>query len=312
MELKLDDQLKRFRHVRLGRLPLTRPVLWLNNAAAMASHLFFAPNGGVTVEKQNLPGRGGDIPAHIFRPKDVDGALPVLLYFHGGGFIARDFGYLRRAMCDYAATARCAVVYVLYRLAPKHPFPAAFFDACDSYRWLLKEGAAQGLDTARLAVGGDSAGGCLTAALTLWARNEGLPTPQFQLLIYPVLDHTLSSGSMKTLADVPGCNPHLLRQMWGHYLKEGVGELPLCYASPHAAEDLSGLPAAFIETEQYDSLCDEGRLYAERLAAAGVPAQLIQRKGTFHAFDVAQKTGIARQAVAQRAAALKAALWPDN
>lgn len=311
-ELKLHLDLRRYRRARLGRLRLSRPFLVLYNAAARVSGAFFAPPRDVAVDNIRIPSRGGALRALVFRPAERTEPLPVLLYFHGGGFISPDFGYLRHIMCAYARQAGCAVVYVRYRLAPKDPFPAAFFDACDSYLYLPELAAGLGLDADCVAVGGDSAGGCLAAALSLWVRDERLPPPLFQLLLYPVLDSTLSTESIHTLTDVPGCNPHLLRQMWGYYLGSGTGSLPVRYASPSAARHLFGLPPAYIETEQYDSLRDEGRLYAERLAAAGVPVLHIENEGAFHAFDLARRSGIARQAIARRADALRAAFHPGR
>lgn len=311
LQYDLHPDLKKYGRLRLGNFRMSRPVLALNNMAARVSCAFFRPPKNILLSRIQIPGEQADIPALVFLPRDLDGQSPCLLYFHGGGFISPDFGYLRRILARYAEQAGCTVIYPLYRLAPKHPYPAALDDAVDSCCWLLDHGGEIGVDSGNIAVGGDSAGGCLAAALCHAIRDQGLPMPVFQFLIYPVLDNRLATDSMRELADCPGCNPHLLRQMWAYYLTNDDGGLPE-YVAPGAADNLSGLPPAYIETQQFDSLKDEGRLYAERLAEAGTPVHFVENAGAFHAFDVALGSAFVREILDRRGALLRRALRRES
>lgn len=305
---QIHNDLKRYA-VNLGSVKATRPLRALYNAAGAITVAFFRPPRQIKRTKYRIDGcNGGKFGLTIYEPKDVGDKAPCLIYFHGGGFITRDFGFLHHVLCMYAQQVPCKVVLVNYRLAPKYPFPAGIEDSYSAYSWVCANADTLGIDAGRLAVGGDSAGAALATVCTQLARDRGGLIPRFQMLIYPVTDMSLSSQSMSELVDCPGCNPGLLKQMWAYYLKNGDGGLPH-YASPMHAKTLSGLPPAYIETEEFDSLKDEGAAYAVKLRSAGVNVVLNEVKGTFHAFDTVYKSSIAKEAVSARVAALKKFLF---
>lgn len=222
---------------------------------------------------------GGGVPVRVYAPVS-DQPLGALLYFHGGGFTGGtiDAGDMRcRVLADWAGIV---VVNVGYRLAPADPFPAAVDDAWGATKWVHDNGASLGVDPARVAVGGDSAGGNLAAVVTHLAKQRGLPLA-FQYLVYPVVDLTIETASKRELGDgTYGLtargepNPQYLQ---GHDATD-----PL--VSPLRNPDFSGLPPAFVATAEFDPLRDEGELYAQKLKDAGVPVRLKRYEGMIHAF----------------------------
>lgn len=267
-----------------------------------------APPQGV--ECRSIPIRSEDgtpIRLTVYRRSGLDRAAPCLVYFHGGGFCVRDAGYIHRYAAQYAQGAQCAVVFVHYRTAEAAPFPAPFEDCYAALRWVWDNAAGLHLDRARLAVGGDSAGGALAAACALRARDEGGPRLCFQLLVYPVTDCRMETDSMRKYTDSPMWNAGLNRRMWALYLREGDHGMPQ-YASPMLARDFSNLPPAYIEVEEFDCLHDEGLAYAEALEAAGTEVQLEDVAGTFHGFDFFAEREISRIMREKRTKALRDAL----
>ena len=233
------------------------------------------------VTKTTLPGPAGDMPVRIYRP--APGRLPVLAYFFGGGWTLGSIDTSDGICRSLANDAGCMVVTVGYRLAPEHPFPAAVHDCYATVRWLAEHGEQIGADPRRLAVGGDSAGGNLAAAVALLARDRGGPRLDGQLLVYPNTDYRADTASLRDNADPVLFNRTSVAWYWQHYLASpSDGDNPL--ASPLRADDLHGLPAALVITAEYDPLCDEGELYAKRLAGDGVPVTLTRYDGMIHGF----------------------------
>lgn len=229
-----------------------------------------------------------DIPVRVYEPLQRDGALPALVYFHGGGFVAGDLETDHVRCATLARGGAVVVVSVQYRLAPEHPFPAALHDCYDALVWTHVNAHVIGVDPALLAVGGSSAGAALAAAVTLMARDQDGPRPAFQMLLYPVTDDRMSTASMTTFNDTPGWNGRNSVHMWRHYIGEATGTDRVSgYAAPARAMDLARLPDAYVLTAEYDPLRDEGRQYAARLQQAGVATELRQFPGTFHNFDAA-------------------------
>lgn len=249
---------------------------------------------------------GAPIRLSVYRPEELNGTAPCLVYFHGGGFCVRDAGYIHRYAAQYAQGARCAVVFVHYRTADVAPFPTPFEDCYAALRWVWDNAPGLRLDRMRIAVGGDSAGGALAAACALRARDEGGPKLCFQLLVYPVTDCRMETGSMRKYTDSPMWNASLNRAMWALYLRDGDGGTPQ-YAAPMRADSFSGLPPAYVEVEEFDCLRDEGIAYAAALAAAGVTVQLEDVPGTFHGFDFFSGEEIARTMAEKRTQALRRA-----
>lgn len=259
------------------------------------------------VERRSIPIQSEDgtsIRLTVYRSRGLDQAAPCLVYFHGGGFCVRDAGYIHRYAAQYAQGAQCAVVFVHYRTADTAPFPAPFEDCYTALRWVWDNAVSLHLDRARLAVGGDSAGGALAAACALRARDKGGPRLCFQLLVYPVTDCRMETDSMRKYTDSPMWNAGLNRRMWELYLRDGYHGMPQ-YASPMLACDFSNLPPAYIEMEEFDCLHDEGAAYAGALEKAGVAVQLEDMAGTFHGFDFFEGKEISKAMLKKRTQALR-------
>jgi len=269
---------------------------------------------GMPAPPQGVERRGIQIPSEdgtpvrltIYRPKDLDWAAPCLVYFHGGGFCMGDPGYIHQLAVQYAQGAQCMVVFVHYRTSDIAPFPVPFQDCYAALRWVWENAPALRVDRAHIAVGGDSAGGALAAACALRARDEDGPRLCFQLLVYPVTDCRMETASMRRYTDSPFWNAGLNRRMWELYLRDGNGGTPE-YAAPILARDHSGLPAAYVEVEEFDCLHDEGAAYARALWSAGVPAELENVRGTFHGFDFFIGKEISQAMVQKRVQALRRA-----
>ncbi|MFJ5880230.1 alpha/beta hydrolase [Kitasatospora cineracea] len=249
-----------------------------------------------SVEEFTVPGPDGLLPLRVYRPAataetdatadaetEAAAPLPVLLYLFGGGWTlgSLDTG---DAICRRLTNAvGCVTVAAGYRLAPEHPFPAAVHDVAAAAEWVAGHAAELGADPARLAVGGDSAGGNLAAALTLLARERGGPAIRHQLLVYPNTDHAADTPSVREHDDPLLFNRHSVAWYWDHYLANPADAAnPL--ASPLRAPSLAGLPPATVLTAEYDPLRDEGEQYAEALRAAGVPVELRRYDGMPHGF----------------------------
>ncbi len=264
------------------------------------------------VEDREVPGTKGPIGARLYRPKGGKGALPMLVYFHGGGWI---FGNLEThdAMCRIVAhEAGCLVAAVDYRLAPEHPFPAGIGDCVAATAWLAENADTIGGDASRLAVGGDSAGGNLAAATCQIARDHGGPAIAFQWLIYPATDFTADNESLRVNGDGYLLTRAAIRWTESRYLSNALDRTDP-RASPGLAADLSGLPPALVQTAEYDPLRDEGKAYADALAAAGVAAEYIRYDGMIHGFmrmgAIVDRAGVA---LSDGARALRAAFGEDK
>ncbi len=260
-----------------------------------------------SVSEHTAPGPAGPIAVRLYEPEAArDGPLPVLVYYHGGGWIRGDLDThddVCRYLCHHAG---CLVASVDYRLAPEHRFPAALDDCDAATRWVAENAASLGADPQRLAIGGDSAGGNMACGVTLRARARGGPQIAFQLLIYPATDLAGESESKRLYS-----SGYLLNSMpfyVASYLgPEGDAADPL--ASPLLAPDLAGLPPAFVLTAGFDPLRDEGQAYATRLEAAGVPTEYRCHEGMIHGFvSITGLIASAEAGLADAALALRGAL----
>jgi acetyl esterase len=263
-----------------------RPLHELSVAEARAAELAeleAAPAEPVArVLEQTVPGPGGEIPVRLYLP-DAAHALPVLLYFVGGGWVLGSPAAADPVCRRLTNATPCAVASVAYRRAPENPFPAGLEDCYAALCWIAGHGGDLGLDSTRLAVGGASAGGNLAAAVALLARERGGPRLALQVLVYPPLDHRADTPSMGEALDPLLFGPKDLAWCWSHYLADPAdGGSPL--ASPLRARDLRGLPQALVITAELDPLRDQGELYAARLSDAGVPVTLRRFQGVPHGF----------------------------
>ena len=267
------------------------------------------PEPVARLEDRALPGPSGEIPIRIYTPAG-QGPRPVLVYFHGGGWVLGNLETHDRVCRSLANAAGCVVVSVDYRLAPEHRFPAAAEDAYAATRWVAENAAALGIDGARLAVGGDSAGGNLAAVVALMARDRGGPALGQQLLIYPVTDHDFETPSYREHAEGFLLWRESMVWFWDHYLPDVAGRDDP-YASPLRAAELRGLPPAYVITAEYDPLRDEGEAYAARLREAGVPVVSKRYPGMLHGFfGTAHVVDLAGQAIREAGEALRAA-WSE-
>ena len=239
----------------------------------------------VTVVDRAIPGPAGDLPVRIYRPASApaDAPLPALVYAHGGGWV---FGNLdsHDVLCaQLALEAGIAVFHVDYRLAPEARFPGAFDDVVAALKWVAANGASVGIDPTRLAIGGDSAGGNLAAAVSIWARDHGGPKLLMQLLAYPVTDAVARTESYRHFEDGYGLNAVTMEWFFDHYTPDRTNRGDW-RVSPLRAASLAGLPPALVVTAGYDPLRDEGRAYAWRLQQEGTQADLVEFGGMLHGF----------------------------
>ena len=260
-----------------------------------------------SVENWTIPGPRGEIPLRIYTPEG-EGRKGVLVYFHGSGFVLYNLDSHDAECRALAQRAGVIVVSVDYRLAPEHKFPAGPEDSYAATCWVSEHATELGADPARIAVGGDSAGGCLAAVVCHMARDRGGPELRFQLLLYPVTDCRAGHPSMQENAE--GYLLTRAQMLWfiDHYLRspEDAND-PLC--SPLLAKSFEGLPPALVVTAEFDPLRDEGESYAEKLRGAGVPVTLHRYDGMIHGFfQMTALLDAARASMDEAASALRDAI----
>ncbi len=240
------------------------------------------PEDVANVEDRTVPGPGGEIPVRVYTPEG-SGPFPVLLYYHGGGWVIGNIATVDAPCRALANGAQCVVVSVDYRLAPEHKFPAAADDCYAATRYVAEHAGDFNIDPSRLAVGGDSAGGNLAAVVALMAKDRGGPSIAYQLLIYPVTDHSYDTASYRDNAEGYMLTKNGMEWFWNHYLSS-PRDSRNPYASPLRAEKVAGLPPAMVITAEFDPLRDEGEAYAARLREAGVPVIMRRYDGMIHGF----------------------------
>jgi acetyl esterase len=235
-----------------------------------------------SVEDRGIPGPAGEIPIRVYTP-EARVAQPIVVFFHGGGFVIGSLNSHDGLCRTLAGRVPAIVVAVDYRLAPEHPFPAAAEDAYAAVRWVADHARELGGDPGRIAVAGDSAGGNLSAVVSVLARERGGPRITHQMLIYPVVDHSFETRSHIDNADGYLLTRPLMEWFLGHYFSGPTPRSDPRFAVLRVA-DLSGLPPATVLTAEFDPLRDEGESYAARLRAAGVPVSVTRYDGMIHGF----------------------------
>ena len=260
----------------------------------------------LNVERKTIPVEGGSIRALWYCPKSASGISPCLVVYHGGGFVLPAAPYHYSLAREYALRAKCKVLFVDYRLAPKHPFPIPTEDCYAAYSWVISHAEELGIDPARVAVTGDSAGGQLATVVCFMAKDRGQVMPCAQMLLYPAAGNA-ETESVKKYTDTPMCNSKDMEK-YGKYYRPDPSVGNNVYASPIEAESLDGLPPAYIETAELDCLRDGGILYGEKLRSFGVSVELYNTEGTIHGFDIELKSRIVRECVDRRVAFLRKVL----
>jgi acetyl esterase len=227
---------------------------------------------------------GATIKFRRYRPMGVEGtSLPTLIYYHGGGWVIGNIETHDSTCRRIANKSRCQVISIDYRLAPEHPFPTPIEDSLAAFRHIRDNAAAFEADPARLAVGGDSAGGNISAVICQACKQTGEAMPAFQMLIYPATDMHQQTESRRLFSNGYFLTDELIDWFWKAYLPAGTDRADL-RLSPLLAKDVSGLPPAFVLTAGFDPLRDEGRAYANRLIDAGVKTTYVNYPGTIHGF----------------------------
>jgi acetyl esterase/lipase len=251
---------------------INRPAVVLSDEVERTEHL--------------VPGRDGDpaVPVRVHRPKGAAGALPGVYDIHGGGYIGGSYDDSDVRFDTWCPRLQYVGVSVDYRLAPETPYPGPLEDCYAGLQWTFEHAAELGIDPARIGISGFSAGGGLAAALALLARDRGGPDIAFQMLVYPMIDDTMTTPTSGW--DVPIWNPASNESGWKSYLGAIYGDDDVPYtAAPSRALDLSNLPPAFVQVGALDGFCDENIVYAQRLNQAGVALELHVYPGAPHGFD---------------------------
>jgi acetyl esterase len=254
----------------------------------------------------------GDVPVRIVRPQGVEGTLPAILYMHGGGWVLGNAGTHDRLVRELACGAGAAVVFVEYDRSPEARYPVAIEQGYATARWIVREGAANGLDPERIAIAGDSVGGGMTAAIALMAHERGDVRFVHQSMYYPVTDAAMDTGSYEQFAEGYFLTAKSMAWFWDCYLPD-LDRRAEPYASPLRARDdqLAGLPPALVIVDEGDVLRDEGEAYGARLRAAGVAVTTVRYDGITHDFMMLNPlsgTHATHAAIAQAISFLRSAL----
>ncbi|GAB2950282.1 alpha/beta hydrolase [Streptomyces pseudoechinosporeus] len=296
----MDPELEAFVHL-LPSNDLTDPVTARKAYAEVAASRPAPDTAGMEVEDRTVPA-DPDVAVRVYRPQRARGAV---VWLHGGAWVMGSLDTEHLWAVPLAGLSGAVVITVDYRLSPEHRFPAALDDAYAVVTWAHEHAAELGIDPDRIAVGGHSAGANLSAAVALRARDQQGPPVHFQLLNEPILDDRQQTWSARNFTDTPWNTRAVRAAALGHYL----GSQPATpYAAPARADDLSGLPPAYIATAEFDPNRDEGIDYALRLLQAGVSVELHQWPGTFHGSLAIQSAEVSQRQLVTLGTALGRAL----
>ncbi|WP_343208025.1 alpha/beta hydrolase [Anaerolentibacter hominis] len=240
----------------------------------------------------------------IFEPSNVREKLPCLIYVHGGAFSYKASAHHKKLACMYALKAKCRVYFPDYHLTPRYPYPAAYDDVLALYKCIMEKSEEFGIDSEKIGLAGDSAGGSIAALICNNYEHENLKQPCALMMVYPLTGIDMQTDSMKTFSDTPLWNAKNNRRMWLYYCKN-LNAKDAYGTSPMHCDLPSKIPDTYIETAEYDCLHDEGILYGKRLREAGANVVINETRGTFHGYDSALNTKIAMSNIEKRIAFLK-------
>lgn len=242
---------------------------------------------GVEVSERSIKVGEQNVNLTIVRPAKVEGQLPVFMFFHGGGWVLGDYPTHQRLIRDLVVGSGAVAVYVNYTPSPEAQYPTAINQAYAATRWVAEHGKEIGVDGQRLAVAGNSVGGNMAAVVALMAKEQKTPALRFQLLMWPVTNAQFDSASYQQFAEGHFLTKGMMNWFWDSYTKDPAQRAQI-HASPlqASAEQLKGLPAALVQTAEFDVLRDEGEAYARHLDAAGVPVTAVRYNGMIHDFGL--------------------------
>jgi acetyl esterase/lipase len=269
----------------------------------------------VDAEWITVPSPAGDVRVRLIRPRGVTGTLPVIVYMHGGGWVLGNAATHDRLVSELAAGARAALAFVEYPNSPEARYPTAIEQGYATARWIMLNGPSRGLDPGRMAVAGESVGGNMAAALALMAKQRGDVTFVQQSMYYPVTDAAMNTASYDQFASGYYLSRREMEWFWDAYTTDPAARAEIT-ASPNraSAEQVCGLPPAYLCVDEADVLRDEGEAYAAKLRSAGVPVTTVRYDGTIHDFmllNALSETRATRAAVGQATAFLRAGLGTD-
>ena len=271
----LDPNFQFIAHGAAQQPPMSSMTAQDGRAASAAGLAMFGakPEKGVTWTNFDIPSPDGhNIPVRLYKPESQDAAAPMMVYFHFGGGVIGDLETCHAFCTIIASIVKCPVLSVDYRLAPEHPHPAGYNDCRVAYEWTLKNASQHGAPAGRATVGGDSMGGHLSAVLCQDVREDGIPMPDLQLLIYPATDLVNELPSKTVFGDTYPLSTDTMDWFMGHFLPADMDRSGYM-VSPALNPKLEGLPPAIIVTAGFDPLADDGPAYAQKLEAAGVSAE---------------------------------------
>lgn len=307
---QINHDFKKYQYVKIPYSKVTFPII--NGFLKLSEKTFCIPDH-IKKTSYTIKGlRKKTFSITIFEPDNQEKTLPCLLYLHGGGFSMRASRHHFRLMCEYALKTPCKVVFIDYHLVPKYPYPHALEETYETLKWVYENSFELGILRDKIAVGGDSAGGALAAALTHYVRDKAYPSLCFQMLIYPVTDMRQQTESMGRFKDTPIWDSNLNQKMWSYYLANGFDKSQIAYISPSQSEVFEFLPSAYIEVAEFDCLRDEGINYAKTLEKNGIFVTLNQTKGTIHGYDSVDKSELVKAAIEQRIQALQYAFYQQK
>lgn len=268
--------------------------------------------GGVDSKDLTIPGPDGtsDITARLYTPRNISGKKPGMLWIHGGGYIMGDLDVDDHNIRQMGVNTGCVILSTNYRLAPENPFPAPVEDCYASLKWMVENSESIGVDKSRIAIGGGSAGGGLAAGLAIMTRDRGEIEIVFQLLIYPMIDDRNITPSSHTITDPRTWDREKNIFAWKAYLGDSAEDGNVSpYAAASRAEDISGLPPAYIAVGELDLFLDEDLEYAQRLLQAGVSTELHVYPGATHGFDSILTAAVSRRFREERDNAVRRAFF---
>ena len=281
------------------------------NAVIAFSNFFARPKKGIKKRVFKIKGyQHGTIKVYYFQNKHLEGKQKAILYLHGGGFQMEGTPVHIKMITDMMIETNYQAVYVKYRMFPKHRFPTALEDSYHALLWMHEHADFLEIDINHLAIAGDSAGGNLAIGVSMLARDRKGPKINKMICIYPVIDHTMQTASMKNYDDTPMWNSNLNAAMWKEYLKQG--DFGMLNYTSFLSSDLSNMPETYIETAEYDCLRDEGILFAEKMKKAGNKVYTFHTKGTVHGYDAAFFTDLVKSIKENRNLFLKGTLHEES